>query len=141
MVDQRFAASVHILSLLAFEESQKPDALVTSDYLAGSVRTNPTVIRRLISRLSEAGLVRSYKGKTGGVKLAKAPEEISLKDVYLAASGKKLLNCSDKTPRKQCPVSCSMNELLTDVIDGLEAQSMTYLDSIALSELVSKIKS
>ncbi|MBV9496028.1 MAG: Rrf2 family transcriptional regulator, partial [Acidobacteria bacterium] len=44
----RFATAVHILTLLA-GENEEP---LTSDYIAGSVNTNPVVIRRLLGILA-----------------------------------------------------------------------------------------
>ncbi len=146
MVDQRFSVSVHIMTSIAFHQTEKPEDspddhphLVTSEYLASSIRTNPTVVRRLVSRLASAGLVKSYKGKAGGVKLARPAQEITLKDIYLACSDKKLLSASEKAPKKHCPVSCSMKKLMNEVIDGVESNSVQYLASIPLSSLLKKI--
>jgi Rrf2 family protein len=135
MVDQRFSVSVHIMTSLAYEKGD----LLTSEALAKSVRTNPTVVRRLIAKLVDAGLLDSYKGKSGGVKLAKSAKEITLRDIYIAASGKPLLNTPDKEPNKHCNVSCAMNKLLDDVCAGLEKSSMNYLSGIKLSDLASKV--
>lgn len=114
---------------------------MTSEVLASSVRTNPTVVRRLVAKLVEAGLLKAYKGKAGGVELAKKAQEITLRDIYVAASGKKLIHAPDKTPNKKCTVSCSMGKLFGDVIEGLEENSMSYLSNIRLSDLSSKVSS
>ena len=137
MVDQRFAVSIHIMTALAYHDEAK--GRVTSDFLASSVRTNPTVVRRLVSRLAEAGLLNAYKGKTGGVELARRPNDISLKDIYNAVLDRQLLTAPDKSPKKVCPVSCSMRQLLDDVFNGLEDHSMSYLGQIKLADLVKKI--
>jgi Rrf2 family protein len=142
MVDQRFSVSVHIMTAVAFhklEACTSAPALVTSDYLASSIRTNPTVVRRLVAKLTQAGLLKSYKGKSGGVELAKPAQSISLKDIYVACSGKKLINASEKAPKKQCKVSCSMGMLMGDVIEGFENNSMKYLSGIVLADLLTKI--
>ncbi|AHZ86387.1 RrF2 family transcriptional regulator [Bdellovibrio bacteriovorus] len=135
MVDQRFSVSVHIMTALAYHKGD----LMTSEELGASIRTNPTVIRRLISKLVDAGLLTSFKGKAGGVKLAKAPKEISLRDVYVAITDKKLIATPDKEPFKNCVVSCSMKKLMCELVDGIENNSMDYLGGIRLSDLTSKI--
>lgn len=112
---------------------------MTSEQLAESIRTNPTVVRRLLAKLAEAGLLDSFKGKSGGVLLAKSPKEITLKDIYLATTDKKLLCTSEKEPMKSCLVSCNMKEIMASVIDGFEDHSMTYLSKIRLSDLTSKV--
>lgn len=136
MVDQRFSVSIHIMTALAFHKGE----LMTSEQLASSIRTNPTVVRRLLAKLVDAGLIESYKGKSGGVKLTKSPKEISLKDIYAAVCDKKLIATPDKEPMKQCPVSCNMGKLLDEVVNGIEANSLNYMSNICLSELTAKIK-
>lgn len=136
MVDQRFSVSVHIMTVLAYH---KPD-LMTSDELASSIRTNPTVIRRLVSKLVDAGLLETFKGKSGGIRMAKSPKEITLKDIYEAVLDKKLMATPCKEPYKQCVVSCNMGNLLSEVAEGIEQNSMSYLAGIKLSDLTSQIK-
>ena len=136
MVDQRFSVSVHLMTVLAYHKSE----LMTSEELASSIRTNPTVIRRLVSKLVDAGLLETFKGKSGGIRIAKMPKEITLKEIYEAVLDKKLMATPCKEPFKQCAVSCSMGDLLSDVADGIERNSMAYLSGIKLSELVSRVK-
>lgn len=112
---------------------------MTSEELASSIRTNPTVIRRLIAKLVDAGLLESFKGKAGGVKLARPAKEISLKDIYSAVLEKRLIASRTKEPQKGCPVSCAMGKLMHEVIDGIEDNSMKYMSSIRLSELSNKV--
>ncbi|KYG61618.1 transcriptional regulator [Bdellovibrio bacteriovorus] len=136
MVDQRFSVSVHLMTVLAYH---KPD-LMTSEELASSIRTNPTVIRRLVSKLVEAGLLETFKGKAGGIRMTKSPKEITLKDIYEAVLDKKLMATPCKEPYKQCVVSCNMGTLLSEVAEGIEQNSMHYLSGIKLSDLASQIK-
>lgn len=112
---------------------------MTSEQLADGIGTNPTVIRRLLSKLVEAGLVESFKGKAGGVKLAKTPKEISLKEIYKAIGDKRLIACPDREPKKSCEVSCSMGKIFEEVVTGLEKNSMAYLSGIRLSDMTAKV--
>ncbi len=135
MLDQRFSVSVHIMTVLSYHEGE----LMTSEVLATSIRTNPTVIRRLLAKLVEAGLVESFKGKSGGVRLNLQRKDITLKDIYMAVSGKPLLNTPDKEPLKQCVVSCAMKKIMCDVMTGLENHSMSYLGKVKLADLTQKV--
>ena len=54
----RFTVALHILTLLALS----PDQALTSEYIAGSVDTNPVVIRRLPGLLKGAGFVHPQGG-------------------------------------------------------------------------------
>lgn len=139
MVDQRFSVAVHVMTVLAFEKCENGN-LYTSELLARSVRTNPTVVRRLVARLVEAGVLKSYKGKSGGVELAKCPNEISLEDIYNAVSEKTLLYSPVRKAQKSCPTSRCMGKLMDDVIHGFEAHSKQYLAGISLQDLASKVE-
>ncbi|MDF2718835.1 MAG: Rrf2 family transcriptional regulator, partial [Paenibacillus sp.] len=78
-INSRFAVGVHILSLLEINKEGRN----TSEYIAGSVNTNPVVVRRITGMLSKAGLVRTSPGVAGAT-LARPIEEITLYDVYKA---------------------------------------------------------
>jgi DNA-binding IscR family transcriptional regulator len=79
-VNSRFAVSVHILTVLASRTS----GLLTSEFIAGQVNTNPAVVRRLVGGLQKAGLVCSKLGPGGGLSLARVASSISLDSVYCA---------------------------------------------------------
>lgn len=135
MDDTRFSVSVHIVTSLAFNEGK----LVTSPALAESIKTHPIVVRRLAARLVERGLVQSFRGKAGGLLLAKRPHEITLRDVYEASTDGPLVAVAGKAAQKQCPVSCAMGKIMDDVVGGMERASLEYLQQIRLSDLVAKI--
>lgn len=137
MVDTRFAVSVHIMVSLAYHQ----DELMNSDSLAKVLKTNPTFIRKLVSRLVAAGLIASFRGKGGGIKISRDPSEITLEEIYAAATSDKALVCAPKkSVSKACPVSCSMSEIFYSVIDGIEAATKSYLAKLHLSDLLKKIK-
>lgn len=135
MVNQQFATAVHILTALAFNKKK----LLNSEVLAASVSTNPVVIRRLLSLLTKSELVTTLRGKAGGVRLAKEPNEITLKDVYIAINLSDSICTSLKTPSKECPVSCSMQAILATISDGTQKSILKYLESQKLSDLIKKI--
>ena len=139
MVDQKFSVAVHIMTVLAFEKCENGN-LYTSEQLAQSVRTNPTVVRRLVARLVDAGVLKSYKGKSGGVQLAKCPGDITLDAIYEAVSDKTLLNAPVRKAHKPCAVSCSMGKLMNGVIEGVESNSKKYLAGISLKDLASQVE-
>lgn len=138
MVDTRFSLSVHVMMTLAYN---KEDELVNSEYLAGVLKTNATFVRKIVSRLVEAELVESFRGKGGGIKIARSPSEISLSEIYSAAVEEKCLVSTHKKPVfKNCPVSCCMDEILDDIVDGIEDSTKNYLSRLHLSDLLKKVQ-
>jgi len=79
MISSRFSVAVHILTLLELHKSGR----ITSELIAGSVNTNPVVIRRMMSLLNKAGLIHSSPGVAGAI-LVRPLHEITLLDVYRA---------------------------------------------------------
>lgn len=139
MVNQKFATAVHILTSLAYSTMLNGCKINNSDQLAESVNTNPVVIRRLIKYLTEAGLVRTIRGKTGGIQLAKDPAQISLKDIYKALPVRKTVNPRTKPAYKKCAVSCSMFDVMSEISDETEKAKLNFLETQKLSDLVHRI--
>lgn len=137
MVDTRFSVSVQIMMSLAYHK----DELMNSDTLAKTLKTNPTFIRKLVSNLVDAELIKSFRGKSGGIRLGKSPEQITLKDIYLASTGEKpLISCHKKPVIKACPVSCCIEDVLEDIVDGIESTTQSFLSKKNLQDLMKKVK-
>lgn len=141
MVNVQFATSVHIMISLGCLAKNDLKKLPNSDLLAASIQTNPVVVRRLLSMLNKANLIKSTRGKNGGVELCKSPNEITLKDIYLALDIVDSIKPHNKAPQKQCPVSCAIHNIMSTISDGFQKSNLSYLDTLKLSDLIKKIKS
>lgn len=121
-MNSRFAVAVHILTVIAHEGGEP----VTSEYIAWSVNTNPSLIRRMLSQLTRAGLTRCQMGAGGGALLAKPAARITLRDVYRAVVDGRLLGLPRERPDPACPVGRNIQTLLTERFDeatrALEAE-------------------
>ncbi len=100
MVNCRFTVAIHVLCLLA---AQRPRAL-TSELIAGSVNTNPVVIRRILATLRKAGWVKSQPGVSGGWELLAKPSNISLAEIYRLIRPGTVFALHRKRPNPLCPV-------------------------------------
>jgi Rrf2 family protein len=108
----RFAVAVHILALMAGAD----DEPIKSDQMAGSVNTNPVVIRRILCSLSRAELVTSQTGAAGGSRLARKAGQISLLDVYRAVEEGGVFALHRQSPSRHCPVGGAIESVLNDVL-------------------------
>lgn len=136
MVDTRFPVSVHIMTSLAYSQ---PD-LVSSEMLAFSIKTNPSFIRKLVVLLSNAGLVESVRGKAGGIRLAKKPKEITLDQIYKAVSETTLMAVPNKSPEKNCAISCGMGNILCRISQEIEEGTLKQLAKKNLGEILNELK-
>ena len=112
-INSRFAVAVHILTVIA-DAGGSP---VTSDRIAWSVNTNPSLIRRILSQLTRAGLTRCQMGTGGGALLAKPATRITLRDAYGAVADGRLLVLPREQPDPACPVGRNIQALLTERFD------------------------
>ena len=92
----------------------------------------PGYVQQLMIRLVDAGLVRSHRGRAGGFTLARAPQEITVKEVILATEGAfELAPCVDLRlvcPRSEvCPAHLLWARATTLVNDLFEGTSIADL--------------
>jgi Rrf2 family protein len=134
----RFTVAVHVLTLLAHEEGRA----LTSDYIAGSVNTNPVVIRRVLGLLAKAGLVSTAEGAGGGTVLAKTAKKISLADIFAAVEQGDIFVLPRKDPNPLCPVGRSVQTILGDHLthfqDALEKEMRRVTIADMLAEVVAQ---
>lgn len=135
-ISTRFSVGVHILAMLAICK----DCTNTSDFIAGSVNTNPVVIRRLTGLLKKAGLVHTSTGIAGAT-LAKPPEEITLLDIYRAVGAAKntLFDVHQHTNEK-CPVGANIQSALADTLEVTQRALERELESKTLADIVNSIR-
>ena len=133
--NSRFPVAVHVMAALAYNDG----TALPSPLLAESVKTNPVVIRRLVSQLRRAGLVEAQAGKSGGVRLARRPESISLLDVFRAVEGGSPFVLPDKAENKKCAVSCAMKKLLSSILAETDRAISTSLEKTRLSDIVKDV--
>ncbi|MCM3870447.1 MAG: Rrf2 family transcriptional regulator, partial [Pyrinomonadaceae bacterium] len=84
------------------------DEPVKSEHVAKSVNTNPVVIRRLLCELAHASLVVSQTGSAGGSKLARKPDQITLRDIYEAVECQGVFSLHRQPPSRRCPVGVNI---------------------------------
>jgi Rrf2 family protein len=133
----RFTVAVHVLTLLAYEEGRA----LTSDYIAGSVNTNPVVIRRVLGLLSKAGLISTTEGAGGGTVLAKPPKRITLADVFHAVEQGELFALPPNEPNPLCPVGRCVQTILGEHLEGFQGLIERAMSRVSVAEILEEVKS
>ena len=137
-ISSRFTIAIHIFSCIdTFSEEHK----ITSDFLASSIQVNPVIIRKLLGQLREAELITVQRG-SGGASLAKAPEKISLLDVFNAVESiedGKLFHFHEN-PNPKCPVGKSMHPVLDGRLDQIQTAMEREMQSITLADIFADTK-
>lgn len=133
MTNSRLAVAAHIVAVLA---SKGEGACVSSSAVAQSVNTNPVVIRRILGQLIKAGIVGCDKGKGGGARLLKCPEDVSLLDLSRALGEEKLFGLHRKPANPRCKVSCGMKEALMRAFARAEKAASQALSGVSVKDLL-----
>jgi Rrf2 family protein len=134
--NSRFAVATHILTFLA---NAQPDEPVTSDHIAASVNTNPVVIRRLLTTLSEAELIRTKEGSQGGSELAFPADQITLLDVYRAIDEGEMFGLHRNPPSPICVVGRSIKGVLKDVMDDVQGAMEQELAQVTIAQMLGRV--
>lgn len=132
-ISSRFTVALHIFTAV---DVFKDDYKVTSDFLAGSIGTNPVIIRKLLTQLKNAGLITVARG-TGGIELTKELSEISFYDVYQAIEpleGGDLFRFHE-APNPQCPVGRNIHALLDDKLSDIQEAMESEMKKYTLQDL------
>ncbi len=134
MNNTRFATAIHILILLA----KTDEPWISSDWIAGSINTNPAMVRKELIALQRAGLVTGRKGKEGGSTLLKPAAQISLADIYLAVKNSDVLGKKNKQTNPQCPVGKDINKQLTILFEETDQAVVESLKGQTLKDFVNQ---
>lgn len=135
-ITSRFTVAVH--TLIAIYTLGK-DYKMTSEFLASSVNVNPVVIRRTLLSLKAAGLVE-VKAGSGGARLAKAPEDVTLYDVYTAMDciGDGLFNFHEN-PNPNCPVGRNIHAVLDGHLLDAQTAMENELRKVTLADIAARL--
>jgi Rrf2 family protein len=133
--NSQFSMAVHVLMMLARSREEN----LKSDYLAGSVNTNPVVIRRLLGQLANADLVISQTGSNGGTRLARCPSEINLAEVYKAVSCGEVFALHGRSPNQDCPVGRNIEAVLCNLQKEIDRTVVEKLSQYSLQSVFEKV--
>jgi len=111
-----------------------PEQMRTSADIAEHAGTNPVVVRRVLGRLKDAGLLDSEKGHAGGWRLARSPQNITLADVYLALD-ESLVASNEETDASACSLEYALHQRVADVLQDVEQSLVRKLGETSILDV------
>lgn len=132
----KLSTSVKALCYLALEDKPK-----NSSEIAASVGINASKLRKLLSMLGKAGIVKSDSGVLGGFSLAKKSEDIHLQEIYCAIEDRKAfyLNVNDDNLEEN-GTSEKINYFFLDLFSQIQIEIENKMTGITLKSIMEKIK-
>jgi len=140
-VNTQFSIAVHIMAGLAYRcETGVDGGELTSGHIAQSVNTSPSFVRRILSKLSKAGLVKTTTGKSGACRLGRESDRISLLDIYQAVGAPKVFSIHSYAEQQACMVSCHIKTALTRVLEKTQQDTEASLAKITLGQILKNVQ-
>ena len=128
--NSRLSLALHTLGHMAGD----PERMRTSADIADHAGTNPVVVRRVLGKLRDAGLLASEKGYAGGWRLARPPHQITLADVYLALE-ESLIATGSEEEQPDCAVEHALQRRVSSVMQDIEHSLIERLASTTIAEV------
>jgi Rrf2 family protein len=128
--------AVHVLAVLAYKEGDR----VTSASLAGSINTNPVMVRRLLSSLQKARLVDTCKGAGAGSRLHRSPRRINLAEIYRSVEDSETFATPSRKPNAACPVGHCILDALARVFGSAQKAMERDLEKTTLADVIDAVK-
>lgn len=138
-ITSKFTIAVHIITAIDYFKYKET---VTSNFLSGSVGVNPVIIRTVMGKLKDAGIITISQGKSG-ISLAKELSDITFYDVY------KAVDCVDddglfhfhENPNIDCPVGRNIHSTMEDKLRMIQDSMESQMKEITIADVASSVKS
>lgn len=130
-----FGFAIQALVLLATTEGVTP-----SKAIARQIRSGVSFMRRIMAPLVKEKIVEAREGRDGGYLLAKAPEDITLKEVYLALRMSEPLSTALIESTSDCSSGRVMNNVFSEFAVEAEEHLLGFLCNHTLADFVSRAK-
>ena len=123
--NSHLTTAAHALAWLELARRRGHDVLA-SERIAASLASDPALVRRLLTPLRTAGLLRTGRGPGAGWSLARPAADITLADVHAALGEPPLFALHPHEPDQECPVGFGigpvLGEVYADVADDVRAR-------------------
>ena len=138
-ITSRFTIAVHVITAIEYFKDMDR---VNSEFLAGSVGVNPVIVRTVISKLREAGILKTQRGSSGAV-LAKPLDQITFYDVYKAVDSvdkEKGLFHFHEQPNPNCPVGRNIHKAMDERLKEVQRSMENELKKITIADIAEDIR-
>lgn len=131
----KLSTSVKALCVLSQNGTPK-----TSTEIAQIIGINASKLRKLLSMLGKAGIVRSETGIKGGFALAKNADEIHLQEIYCAIEDRKAFHLNvNKNNATKKSISEQVNAFFIDLFVELQIDIENKMKKITLKSLIDRL--
>lgn len=135
-ISSTFEQAVYVVIILALEKGHAP---VKSSTMSALLQVSDSYLKKILMKLSHAGLVSANASKRGGYRLTRLADDISLKDIFTAlGEGQDVFTQSgyaEKLFADRAHVRSSEEKICRTIAEGMEA-FYEKLDALKISDLL-----
>ena len=133
-MNTQFSVAIHILVLLATEKEPS-----SSQYIASSVNSNATLVRKICRFLKDGHFIKSSQG-VAGYSLNLPADEINLSAVYqhIFATATHFAKIHQDT-NPSCPVGNNITHILDDIYQEVDQTIINKLSHYTIASIQQRI--
>ena len=106
----------------------QPDRLASIGEMARTYRISQNHLMKVVHDLRKAGLLDAVRGRSGGVRLARLPEDIRVGDVVRHTEGGfDLVDCESCVIARACSLTGALRQALVAFMDVLDNYTLADL--------------
>ena len=110
-----------------------PGRLATVTEIADVYDISRNHLVKVVNGLAKKGYIQTFRGQHGGMRLAKAPEEISLGDLVRKTEQFLLVECFDQET-DTCPITAAC--VIKGVLETAQERFLETLDGYSLADVL-----
>ena len=132
-MNTQFSVSIHILSLLAIKNEP-----VSSQYIADSINSNATLVRKLCRYLRDGNFIQSSQG-IAGYSLSCSSNDIKLGDLYklIFADTTHFAKIHGHT-NTDCPVGKNITPALDEIYSDVDETIINKLNAYTIKSVIDR---
>lgn len=137
-ITSQFTVALH--TLFCIEHFSK-EMKVTSNFIAGSVNTNPVVIRRILGKLKEANIINIEAG-VGGATIKADLSKITMLDIFniIDPLENGQLFHFHENPNMNCPVGSRVHDVLDSKLYMIEKSMLDEMNKTTIQDLINDLE-
>ena len=135
MINSDFALGLHSILLLAAEK----DTCMTSSALSSLLKVHPVRIRKVLSKMKNAGYIESKEGAGGGFFISCNIERVTLKDIYTLTQDD-LMKAKCHSCCSSCKIGVNIDKVLDSILSNADEKFQDYLEEYTLKKVLDQMQ-